>query len=123
MPRAQQKGGVRGHGQRGERGSYRSAWAEGDYTRQGLNGTSDEEEAASADVSAASVHIATLLSMTGMTEADCLSCGASAGQELLAFAQTLHSRPEKAEQQLRCKQQAVILGRQGCTCVVCSLLW
>ena len=52
MPRAQQKGGVRGHGQRGERGSYRNAWAEGNYTRQGLDGTSDEDEAASADVSA-----------------------------------------------------------------------
>ena len=67
MPRAQQKGGVRGHGQRGERGSYRNAWAEGNYTRQGLDGTSDEDEAASADVRASIAPVAALLVLTGRT--------------------------------------------------------
>lgn len=51
MPRAREKGGVRGHGgQRGERGSYRDAWAEGNYTRQGLDGESGDEDAPTPDV-------------------------------------------------------------------------
>ena len=42
---------MRGHGgQRGERGSYRDAWAEGNYTRQGLDGESGDEDAPTPDV-------------------------------------------------------------------------
>ena len=42
---------MRGHGgQRGERGSYRDAWAEGNYTRQGLDGESADEDAPTPDV-------------------------------------------------------------------------
>lgn len=42
---------MRGHGgQGGERGSYRNAWAEGNYTRQGLDGESGDEDAPTADV-------------------------------------------------------------------------
>ncbi len=45
MPKGRERAGVRGHGgQRGERGSYRNAWAEGDYSRQGVVAGSDSDE-------------------------------------------------------------------------------
>ena len=57
MPKGRERAGVRGHGgQRGERGSYRNAWAEGDYSRLGADQDSDEEAAHTPNVSARPVY-------------------------------------------------------------------
>jgi hypothetical protein len=57
MPKGRERAGVRGHGgQRGERGSYRNAWAEGDYSRQGAGSDSDEDAAHTPNVGARLVY-------------------------------------------------------------------